>query len=190
MADRKTELSMPMEKASLYSMVIAVPIVVFLSAAYLWILGLEGVVSGLEFIVQSPIRFIVAGVIGVVIFVGGILAHEAIHGISWAVFGKKPLSSIEFGYQKETASPYAHCKEPLQARAYRLGAAMPGLVLGIVPSIIGVWTGNIGVLVFGLVFTGGAGGDALIIWLIRSVEPRTLVEDHPTRAGCYVIENI
>ena len=29
----------------------------------------------------------------------------------------------------------------------------------------------------------------LILWLIRHLKRGTLVEDHPTRAGCYAIES-
>ena len=33
-----------------------------------------------------------------------------------------------------------------------------------------------------------AGGDWLVLWLLRGVSPGAFVEDHPTRAGCYVLE--
>jgi hypothetical protein len=43
-------------------------------------------------------------------------------------------------------------------------------------------------MAFGLLFTFAAGGDALVLWLLRGVAPHRLVEDHPTRAGCFVWE--
>jgi len=36
--------------------------------------------------------------------------------------------------------------------------------------------------------TAGAGGDFLILWLTRHVKAGMQVEDHPTNAGCYVLE--
>ena len=67
---------------------------------------------------------------------------------------------------------------------------MPGLVLGILPATAGLLLGSGGLLVFGIVFTAAAGGDFLILWMIRNVPSNSLVEDHPTRAGCYVFEGV
>lgn len=41
---------------------------------------------------------------------------------------------------------------------------------------------------FGIIYTFAAGGDWIIRWLLHHVKPGTLVEDHLSRAGCYVIE--
>jgi hypothetical protein len=48
--------------------------------------------------------------------------------------------------------------------------------------------GNGNLFWFGLVHTAAAGGDWLILWLIRKLKAGRLVEDHPTNAGCYVLE--
>ena len=76
----------------------------------------------------------------------------------------------------------------MRARVYRWAVAMPGLVLGLFPSLVGIATGNGWVLLFGLFFFFAAAGDALILWLLRGVGGNELVEDHPERAVCYVIE--
>ena len=65
---------------------------------------------------------------------------------------------------------------------------MPGLVVGLLPSLVGIATGNGWIMLFGLFFTFAAGGDLLVLWLIRKVDAKVLVEDHPTNAGCYVYE--
>ena len=66
---------------------------------------------------------------------------------------------------------------------------MPGIILGFLPAFIGIITGNAAIFVFGLSSVFFTGGDILILWLIRNVKTGSLVEDHPTRAGCYVIDN-
>jgi hypothetical protein len=76
----------------------------------------------------------------------------------------------------------------MKVQAYRLGGVMPLLVLGILPSLIGIGIGNGWFMFFGFLFTIGAGGDMLVLWLIRGVRSGQLVEDHPTQAGCYLIE--
>lgn len=175
----RRDLSVSMGKANLYSLVTSLPLTVLLAAIYAAVWGLDALFSPL-----SGSGFLVA--LGVLI--AGTFAHEAIHGLSWALFGRKPLGSISFGFQLKTLTPYAHCKEPMRARAYRVGAAMPGVLLGLAPSLFGIATGSGSAMLFGLFFTFAAGGDLLILWLIRGVSPSALVEDHPTDAGCYVYE--
>jgi hypothetical protein len=70
---------------------------------------------------------------------------------------------------------------------YRWGAVMPGIITGFLPALVGLLTGSPAVFLIGLFFVFAAGGDLLILWLIRKVEKSALVEDHPTRAGCYVL---
>lgn len=185
----KQDLSMPMEKASLYLFLTAGPPALLFTVVYFWIWGLGPLVGTLDFIVESPVNFVAAGVITIVLFALGIVGHELIHGLSYCLFAGKPLSTMKFGYQKETLTPYVQLREPIGARAYRLGVAMPGLLLGLIPSIIGVATGSVGMMLFGTLFLLGAGVDFLILWLIRGVEHDALVEDHPTNAGCYVIRS-
>ena len=64
---------------------------------------------------------------------------------------------------------------------------MPGLLLGIVPMVVGVVIGSGWLLFFGAISTLAAGGDMLILWLLRGVPGHRLVEDHPTNAGCFVL---
>jgi hypothetical protein len=76
----------------------------------------------------------------------------------------------------------------MRVRDYRIGASMPGLVLGIIPASTAIAFGWPSLLVVGILFTIAAGGDALVLWLIRSVPGDKSVADHPTRAGCVVID--
>jgi hypothetical protein len=54
--------------------------------------------------------------------------------------------------------------------------------------VISLFTGDILLFFFGFLYTTAAGGDFLILWIIRNVKPNTLVEDHPSNAGCYIFE--
>ena len=123
----------------------------------------------------------------VIAILAGIVVHEAIHGITWKLATGKPFGVIRFGFDWKTVTPYAHCREPMRADAYRLGAGMPLLLMGVLPSIAGIATGSAAVMAFGLFFTFAAGGDMLILWLLRDVRGTELVEDHPSRAGSYVL---
>jgi hypothetical protein len=175
----KRDLSVSPAAANLYGLITGLLPSVLLALLYLAIWGLPPFLEGAWEFVQ-PILCLPA-------FVIGIVAHELIHGLAWATFAGKPWSAIHFGFHWKTLTPYAHCREPMDIRAYRLGAVMPGIVLGILPAVFGILTGNGWLHWFGLLFTGAAGGDFLVLWLLRGVEPGRLVEDHPTRAGCYVL---
>jgi hypothetical protein len=118
----------------------------------------------------------------------GILAHELIHMLTWALFARKSLKAFRLGFQWKSMTPYAHCKEPMDILSYRIGAFAPGLLLGILPWFISLFTADILLFFYGFLYTTAAGGDFLVLWIIRNMKPNTLVEDHPSNAGCYIIE--
>lgn len=177
------DLSISTAKATLWSFVFGLPLAFLLMFLYLWRWGADLNVSAERSV--DLLSFIL--VFAAIIVLGSIL-HELIHGFSWAYFGHKPLNAIKFGFQSKTLTPYAHCREPMEVQAYRLGGGMPLLVLGILPSTIGIGIGNGWIMFLGFIFTMAAGGDMLVLWLIRGVRSGQLVKDHPTRVGCYLIE--
>ena len=69
---------------------------------------------------------------------------------------------------------------------------MSGIILGILPSIIAIITGSLGLFIFGLFFTLAASGDFMIVNLLRKEPKNNLVQDHPSKIGCYMFrpENI
>ena len=115
--------------------------------------------------------------------------HEAIHALGWSLFGRVPLRRVRFGIAARTLNPYAHLPDAIPARAYRWGTALPGLTLGLLPYLAAMAAGSAWWMLFGLTLTLAAGGDALVLWLLRGVPPQALVLDHPSRAGCLVISH-
>jgi len=83
-------------------------------------------------------------------------------------------------------TPYCHCKEPLKVKHYIFGAIAPAIILGIIPSVLAILIGNLKLLIFGIFFTMAAGGDILMINLIRKENMNDLVLDHPSEVGCYI----
>lgn len=117
----------------------------------------------------------------------GVVAHEFLHGLGWMFFGKKGWESIRFGFHWKTVTPYAHCTVPLTVSAYRAGAALPGILLGILPVVAGLSMGDGIITLFGGFFLAAAAGDALSLWIMRSIPQGATVVDHPTKAGCMVL---
>ncbi len=175
-AYQKRDISISMAKANLFGVFLGIPTAILQVASFIGIHGNQALEAQL-----NPV------LLGTLIL-AGIPVHELIHALAWAFFGKKPFSTIQYGFMWKTLTPYAHMKEPLEVNTYRLGAFMPGLVLGIIPFLFAIVTGSGDLLWFSLLHATAASGDWLVLWLIRAVKPGSLVEDHPTNAGCYVLE--
>jgi hypothetical protein len=179
-SNSKRDLSLSMGKAYLYVSIFVIPVLILLCGFYLWLWGVESFLDGFMRLTDWSI------IIPVLIL--GVPLHELIHGITWALAGRMKLGEIRFGFQLRTLTPYAHCRIPVRASVYRIGGATPLLLMGILPYLIGLCFGNGLLAAFGLIFILAAGGDVVILWLIRRVNGTALVEDHPSRAGCYVYE--
>jgi hypothetical protein len=117
---------------------------------------------------------------------GGILIHELLHAVGFVVVGKVPPTAVKFGFSWQGLAPYAHCAEPMRASAYRLSVVLPGLVLGILPGILGIIGLSWSWLLWGILMTTAAGGDLAVLLAIRQVPGAAWVRDHPSKAGCQV----
>ncbi|MBR9978174.1 MAG: DUF3267 domain-containing protein [Bacteroidetes bacterium] len=177
-AFRRVDRSVSLLRANFLMVYFALPSVVLLGGVFVLVWG------------ATPLLTVLTGgyTTSLIVLLVGILVHEAIHGLTWKISTGKPFGVITFGFDWKTITPYAHCSEAMPVNDYRLGAVMPLIVLGIVPSLFAIAGGQGGLMVFGLFFTFAAGGDMLILWLLRDVSPPALVEDHPSQAGCYVLE--
>lgn len=116
----------------------------------------------------------------------GIVVHELLHGLGWMVFAGVPRSNIKIGVKWKVLTPFAHSSARMPIRGYRWGGFLPGLVLGILPSLLAIAIGSVGLIGFGFFFTITAGGDFLLLWLLRHVPGHAEVADHPSEMGAVV----
>jgi hypothetical protein len=121
------------------------------------------------------------------VIVLGVVAHELLHGLGWKLAAGLPWSQIKFGVQWKYLMAYAHARVPMRVGPYRLGAALPGLVLGAVPVAAAVALGHSVLLWVGAFFVIAAVGDLMILWLLRRLPRTAQVLDHPTLPGCLVL---
>jgi hypothetical protein len=122
-------------------------------------------------------------VIGLLVIVTGILVHELIHGITWAAYSENGWRSIRFGVLWKSMTPYSHCTEVLTVKQYIIGAMMPSIILGIIPSLIACISGNFFFFSFGFFFTMAAAGDFMIVRALSQHRMDDLVKDHPDQIG-------
>lgn len=123
------------------------------------------------------------------VLIGGIVVHELLHAVGFVWVGKAPLTAVKFGFSWKGLAPYAHCRQPMRASAYRLSILLPGLMLGILPGILGIIGQSLPLLLWGILMTIAAGGDLAVLLAIRQVPAAAWVRDHPTKAGCQVFNN-
>ncbi len=123
-----------------------------------------------------------------VLCIVGIAVHELIHGLTWACFAKNGWKSISFGVIWKLLTPYCHCDEPMRIRGYMMGAMMPCIVLGLIPAITALFLGSFLMVIWGIFFITAAAGDIWMTWLLTKEKPKSLVLDHPSEAGFYILD--
>ena len=165
---------------------------VSLLAANLYALILMPVLAAVilvPFFLRSPQRSFSFGVLPVILFMGtilvGVVVHELLHAIGWMIVGRVKWQDIEFGIKSMT--PYAHCKVPISAAAYRVGVLLPGIALGLIPGWLGVAMNNGWLVAYGVVMFVSAAGDLMVYWLIRDLPQTIQVLDHPSEVGCQIV---
>lgn len=178
----KRECTLGGLKANVLSIAVIIPPGLLLLFVF-WTVWQDSISS---YTVFGPIHSHPYVTIGVLL--AGMVVHELIHGLTFSLFTSDGLKSVEFGFQWKAFAPYCHCKVPLESRHYKTSLVMPGLILGLLPAIIGLGTGSIMTFAYGWIFTLAAGGDLLMILLLRDVSPYSLVQDHPEKIGCLIYE--
>jgi hypothetical protein len=163
--------------ANLYAFLGVIPILALALIPFLVLHGLHALGQGFDWLARHPLLIVVG-------FVLSILAHEGLHTLGWAAFADVPLSDVRFGIK--SATPYVTTPIPMKVGAYRLSTALPGLILGIIPTAASWMLGSGALVLYGALMLITALGDAMILWLIRDVPAMRLVRDHPSKAGCLV----
>ena len=181
---KKEKLVIDLVYANIFGILVLVPTVLLSGIPYFLIWRNTLAVKLPQFF---NLKYLIAGV---VIFFLGIVAHELIHGIVFAKYAKSGFRAIKFGILLKMLTPYCHCKEMLKVKHYLIGAVMPAIILGIIPLIVALCTGNPGILFFGILFTVAASGDFLMIKLLWKEDKESWVQDHPSEAGCYIYRRI
>ena len=123
-------------------------------------------------------------------FILSVVVHELLHSLTAIALGGLRWNDISYGVNWKTLTPYAHPRVPLNARVYALTVAAPGVILGIAPAAVGLVTGIGAWSGYGAIMLAAAAGDLLVLWSLRRVSSTTLVQDHPSRVGCYTVASL
>lgn len=177
-----TDYTMGIVKANILALLLSIPIFLGYSLIYISLHGTDGWGMSMDSIATNFSFFLISLVVGIVL-------HEFIHGVSWWWLDDISWSHIHFGFKWATLTPYVHCPESIEVTNYRWGVAMPGMMLGIIPFLLALVFQNGWLFGFGLIFTLAAGGDIIMLWMLRQVPDGFMVQDHPDLMGCKVFNS-
>lgn len=176
----KQDLTLPAWKVNLLSVLIILPLAMFLVASY-------GLLWGWDKLLEDLVTVYADYLLTALVLLGGIVVHELLHALVWRLFGRLSFGDFTFGFNVSGMAPFVHCAAPMSARVYRLGTVAPGVLMGLFPYGLALVSGNSWLMSYGLIFTLVAAGDFLMLWKVRKVDPGDRVQDHPTLAGCEVL---
>ena len=179
---KRNDLTISIIMANLFVFLLAIPVVAIGVLLFSW----KNPISLLTPTPQGSLLF-------VVVFVVLIVVHELIHGVTWSLYAEHHFKDIEFGFMKEYLTPYCTCTTPLLKSHYIMGALMPCVVLGILPTAIGILLGSHLLFWIGIVMILAAGGDIMIVMKLLAYKSQSgskeiLIYDHPTQAGSVIFE--
>ncbi len=175
-------------KANFVGVLLTLPFIIAVAAGFIAWNGIPDIPGLLK---EKPVMYFL-GLFGA--FLACIplaVLHEKIHGWFWSIGAENGSKDIEFGFMKETLTPYCTCASPLSKPLYILGSMMPMTILGVVAGIISVFTGSIVLLIISVIQIMGGAGDILISAMLlfrKSDAKETILLDHPTKIGLVSFE--
>lgn len=176
------DLTVDVKKANIMALVLSAPIILLFTVLFV-VVNLDN----LKYIFSNVLdNYLLGFIIFMVAYIVLVFVHEFTHGVTWALFAKKHFKSISFGFIKQYLTPYCTCDEPLKKSHYLIGALMPTIVLGVIPSVVSVFIGSPLVFVIGAIMIMAGGGDLTISLNLIKFKTRAksvLYVDHPYLVG-------
>ena len=177
--ENKIELTVSPLKANILAFIYVLPFAVLSVIAFIKLYGKNYL---LMHAIENRVVFF-----AVIIF--GIFFHEILHGIGWAFFTKNGFKSIKYGFSLKILSPYSHCEEPLGYYPFIFGVILPAVILGFLPIFLALKFKISSLLIYGIIFLFGAGGDFIFLFKILKFSSKdVLILDHPSKIGCIIIK--
>lgn len=178
---RQTSMMIGTEKSNKLALTMALPTVA--AGMALFVLKNPDIRIGFQSVAESLLFIVGICVLAAV--------RELVRGVTWAMFIPNKFSDIEFGFVKETLTPYCTCRAPMGKKQYITGALMPLLLTGILPFAAGILTGSFVMMLFGVVMIASSAGDILIVSRLlkhQSDCQDQIVYDLPAQPGCMLFE--
>lgn len=123
------------------------------------------------------------------LFVGYILLiilHEFFHLLGFRVFAKVPWKKMKVGVNFKEGIAYATTDMLMTNRAIRGALLLPFWLTGILPALIGLYTGSGVLIILSALLIGGAVGDFAMYKQLKKSPDHWLIKDDPKLPRLYV----
>lgn len=129
---------------------------------------------------------------GIALFLIGylvlIVVHEIFHLIGFVLFGKVPLSSLNYGLDLKLGIAYATTSEPVQNHTMRKVLLLPFWTTAAFPTLVGFWFDSQILVLLGAMLTAGAFGDFIMYKELRKEKNTAWIIDDPSLPRLHVYD--
>ncbi|WP_427913070.1 metalloprotease family protein [Ramlibacter sp. MMS24-I3-19] len=114
----------------------------------------------------------------------GVVVHECLHFVAARIVTRGMPVSVSMGFRLSRLLPYVKIAGVMSVWQYRVVAATPFIVLGLLPAAAALLAASPAVSLFSALMMALAASDLLVLIAMRSLSSHDLVEDDPERIGC------
>ncbi|MDQ0429180.1 hypothetical protein QOZ98_002008 [Planomicrobium stackebrandtii] len=118
-----------------------------------------------------------------------IVVHEVFHLIGFVVFGKVPVSSLNYGISLKMGIAYATTSRPVQNHAMRKVLLLPFWTTAFFPTVLGFWFDSQVLVLLGAMLTAGAFGDFVMFCELRKEKNAAWIIDDPSLPRLHVYDS-
>lgn len=130
---------------------------------------------------------------GISLFITGylvlIVLHELFHLIGFVLFGKVPLSSLNYGVNLKLGIAYATTNKPIRNLAMRKALLLPFWTTAFIPTALGFWLDSQVLVFLGAMLTAGAFGDFVMYNELRKEKNAAWILDDPSLPRLHVYDH-
>ncbi|WP_105616113.1 DUF3267 domain-containing protein [Vallitalea okinawensis] len=126
----------------------------------------------------------------IAILVTLIIIHEVLHCVGFLTCKEVQLKDVKIDVWWKKLTPFATCSKAVDIRTYRFSIMLPTVILGILPVLYALLTGNNFVMLYAIIMLASGGGDMAVMWMLRKEKRGVTVKDHPTKMGCELYDSI
>lgn len=113
--------------------------------------------------------------------------HEGVHILGYMIWGHLPRRHLHLIVELRRFAIY--CDAPVTVRVYRIAIFMPTIITGILPVLIAFSFNQYWFLISANLALVGCVVDWALLWKLRFIPKTALAIDHPTKAGCKILES-
>lgn len=117
-----------------------------------------------------------------------IVVHEFFHLIGFVLFGKLPVSSLNYGINLKMGIAYATTSRPIRNHAMRKVLLLPFWTTAFLPTVLGFWFDSQVLVLLGAMLTAGAFGDFVMYGKLRKEKNAAWIIDDPSLPRLHVYE--